>query len=670
MATDRYKYFRIEAAELLDHLTRGVLAFEKQPSRTDALGALLRHAHTLKGAARVVRQLEIADAAHALEDELSRLQAAPNVEGAQSLLSWLDVISARLAQLDAPQATASQPKVRAAQVVRADASQLESVRGGITESMAGLSQLRNQTTSLSTLRELAEVIERQSLTRRLTHAHQYETLLGSIHSTVSDLIASLKLLERSFSTTLERVNRELQGARLVAEQVQLVSASTIFDSLERSVRDAGSELRKDVRFEASGGDLKLDSHVLDVTHRALLHLVRNAVAHGIEAKARRTAADKPAAGLVRVSVSRTEQRLRFSCEDDGQGIDVERLNQALRASSEDFSKLDSDQTVLQALLRGGITTSTHVNNIAGRGVGMAAVREAVESVGGTIKLHNRPARGATFELLVPATLSSIVGLWVEVGGETVVLPLEWVQKTQALDSSSLLNTGDQVLVRVGDDLVPYLPLHVALNLSAPATARLAILVQHGERRLALGISRVIGCQTQVMRRLPAELPSVPLVDGAVFDASGVPQLVLNVPAMFIFSATSTFRAPSVKPPLPPILVVDDSLTTRMLEQSILESAGYGVELATSAEQALEMAATKTYSLFLVDVEMPGMDGFGFVETTRTDERFKHVPAILVSSRSAPADLARGRAVGARAYIVKGHFDQRDLLRHIKAILGE
>lgn len=678
MASDRYKYFRIEAAELLDHLTRGVLAFEKAPLRTDTLSALLRHAHTLKGAARVVRQLEIANAAHALEDELTKLQAGTS-DGASSgtidpLLRLLDTITSHLRQLDEPRAVAPKegpgPKAAAPHVVRADVAQLELVREGIAESLADLSQLLHDGSSLSTLRALGELIERQSLTRRLSHTHQYETLLGSIHATVSELLGTVRRFERQFSITLERVNRELQQARVVAEQVQLVSASSIFDSLERSVRDAAMELRKDVRFETSGGELKLDSHVLDVTHRALLHLVRNAVAHGLESRTERSAAGKPSPGVVRLAVSRVDQRICFSCSDDGRGVDVELLAKALQTLDANTPTLENEAAILSALLRGGVTTSTQVNNIAGRGVGMSAVGEAARSIGATINLKNRPGLGATFEFIVPATLSSVLGLWVEVDDETLVLPLERVRRTLTIDDSALVSSADKVLLRVDDHLVPYLPLRAALERPGTETPRLAVLLEHAGAELALGVSRVVGCQTQVMHRLPSELPPLRLVEGAVFDAEGVPQLVLSVSGLFQARSFGGLELPAPKPPLAPILIVDDSLTTRMLEQSILESAGYPVQLATSAEQALEMAAAAPYSLFLVDVEMPGMDGFTFVETTRADERFKHIPAILVSSRSAPSDLARGRSAGASAYIVKGHFDQRELLRHIKALLGE
>lgn len=670
MAADRYKYFRIEAAELLDVLSRGVLAFERSPSDVSGIGTLLRHAHTLKGAARVVRQLEIADAAHALEDELSALQTADKPANIDGLLRLLDVIRDRLSALDEPKPPEAATQTRPAAVVRADAAQLLEVRDGISEALADLSTLRYEGTRLGALRELAELVERQSLTRRLTAVQHYEALLGGIHAAASELLSILKGVDRTFSSTLDRVNRELQQTLTAAEQVQLMGAHSIFDSLERSVRDAGAELRKEVRLEASGGEFKLDGHVLDVVHRALLHLVRNAVAHGIETPEARARRGKPSIGLVRLSVFRVDQRLCFRCEDDGQGIDLQRLSSALHAQGERLDVVD-DEAVLGLLLRGGVSTASSVNNIAGRGIGMAAIREALDSIGATIHLKNAPGKGATFDMLVPATLSSIVGVEVATAERSVILPIQHVQRTLSFDQGSLVGHGRGVQLREGAELIPFAPLGRLLDSGkvSPAPRRTLVLQYEGQR-FAIGVSQVLACQTRIMRRLPKEVPAAPLVDGAVLDAHGSPVLVLNVAGLAEAIACFVMERTPTKPPPDPILIIDDSLTTRMLEQSILESAGYRVQLATCAEQGLELAASQQYSLFLVDVEMPGMDGFTFVETTRRDEQLRRVPCILVSSRAAPADLARGKSAGATAYIVKDQFDQRELLRHVRAILGE
>jgi two-component system chemotaxis sensor kinase CheA len=194
-------------------------------------------------------------------------------------------------------------------------------------------------------------------------------------------------------------------------------------------------------------------------------------------------------------------------------------------------------------------------------------------------------------------------------------------------------------------------------------------VESGTSRAALGVDRLIGISHVAQRPLPALAPTEPYVAGVALDAEGVPLLVLDSQSL-VAAAGLPLRA-SVAPALAvkrPILVIDDSLTTRMLEQSILQTAGYEVELACSAEEALEKARQCRYALFLVDVEMPGMDGFGFVEVTRADPLLRDVPAILVTSRNEPEDRRRGREAGAAGYVVKSEFDQIALLERIRGLV--
>jgi two-component system chemotaxis sensor kinase CheA len=185
---------------------------------------------------------------------------------------------------------------------------------------------------------------------------------------------------------------------------------------------------------------------------------------------------------------------------------------------------------------------------------------------------------------------------------------------------------------------------------------------------AVGVDRLRGTANIVFRSLPELTPAASVVAGASVDADGNPQLVLD-PESLITEAERFAHGTGEEQVLPaPVLVIDDSLTTRMLEQSILESAGFEVDLATSAEEGLEMAQRKGYSLFLVDVEMPGMDGFSFIERIRADEELHRIPAILVTSRNEPEDLRRGKDVGAQDYVVKSEFNQAVLLQRIRELV--
>jgi len=219
-------------------------------------------------------------------------------------------------------------------------------------------------------------------------------------------------------------------------------------------------------------------------------------------------------------------------------------------------------------------------------------------------------------------------------------------------------------------VIPFLPLARVLGRPLPATRRFwsTVIVQAGPRLVAVGADRLGGTSDVVVRPLASWVDAEPAIAGAALDGEGNPRLVLD-PAGLLAAVEGGAAARDEGPHAPraPILVVDDSLTTRMLEQHILETAGFEVEVAVSAEEALEKARARRFGLFVVDVEMPGMDGFEFVRVTRTDPRTA-APAILVTSRSAPEDRRRGVDVGASAYIVKGEFDQGRLLETIEELL--
>jgi two-component system chemotaxis sensor kinase CheA len=197
----------------------------------------------------------------------------------------------------------------------------------------------------------------------------------------------------------------------------------------------------------------------------------------------------------------------------------------------------------------------------------------------------------------------------------------------------------------------------------------AVVVRGKAGALALGVDRLLGTASVVLRPLPRLAPADPIVAGVSLDVDGIPTLALDPDGLVAEARREAQRADEPARARDPILVIDDSVTTRMLERSILESAGFAVDAASSGEEALEKASQRRYALFLVDIEMPGMDGFTFIARTRADPALREVPCILVSSRASADDLRRGREVGASAYVVKSEFDQAGLLARIRELVG-
>lgn len=685
MAKDPYKYFRIEARELLDALSQGALELDKGAAPETIAGRLLRLAHTLKGAARVVHETEIAELAHAVEDLLAphREARTPVPHGqVNALLRLLDTLKSRAAVLgaaeepraDSPAAPARDAPVEA---MRIAFDEVDALRESLAEAEVQLTDLRKVVAVAERVRRLAGGLLDPARMGRGPGSDGLGPVAARSRLLADELTSDLDALRRALAAGLDRTEKELDQARDRANQLRLLPATTIFASLERAARDAAESLQKRVEFRTAGGDVRLDAHVLGALRDALLHVVRNAVAHGIEPGPERAAAGKPPAGIVRLEVERRGSRITFICSDDGRGVDVEAVRRAAvrrgLLSAAEAAALDAPQAI-QLLLRGGVTTTREVTEVSGRAVGLDVARDTVARLRGDIRIQSEPGRGTSVALRAPLTLSASTSLLIEAEGVVASIPLDAVEGVRGISDREIARSPDGDSIACGGRRIPFLPLARALGLPGAAPpdgrARFAVLVRHGPASAAVGVDRLLGAAGVVGQALPALAEADALVAGASLDAEGCPRLALDpgglVEAVHAAKGSGT-GSPAAR--RPPILVVDDSLTTRMLEQSILESAGYEVELAVSAEEALARARRRRHGLFLVDIEMPGMDGFELVERTRADPALRETPAILVTSRGSPEDRRRGLEAGARAYIVKSEFDQDHLLRTIRELMG-
>ncbi|HUG25904.1 response regulator, partial [Piscinibacter sp.] len=381
-------------------------------------------------------------------------------------------------------------------------------------------------------------------------------------------------------------------------------------------------------------------------------------------------------GCIRVRIVHGTGRLRVVCEDDGRGIDTQAVGRAAEGkgwlAAGPAASLDMPAAI-RLLLRGGLTTTRTATEVSGRGVGLDVVRTAMARLGGELTINSTPGRGTIVALEVPVVLTAIEALAVESGGAQILLPLESVQRVMRTEATAIHRSVQGEELRVGSEVIPYAALHRLVPSPAgtvrPGRRHVTVVIIEGETgTAAVGVDRLLGATEAVVRPLPALADAAGHVAGAALGANGAPRLVLDARALAAAIGAAEAEGAAPVAARRPILVVDDSLTTRMLEQSILESAGYEVHAAVSAEDGLERARRQEYALFLVDVEMPGMDGFTFVEQTRADPALRHVPAMLVTSRGSPEDRQRGRDVGAQAYIVKSEFAQGEFLNRVRQLV--
>ncbi|HYO51536.1 hybrid sensor histidine kinase/response regulator [Archangium sp.] len=687
--SDPYQYFRIEARELIEQLTQGLFALADGEGGAQAVPELFRYAHTLKGAARVVGQVRLAEMAHAVEDALSPYRNSGNalpVDSVHEFLRLVGQMAEALDELDAPapvpasETAPSQdmapavapPEGPSSEVVRVELERLDTLLEGLSEAVVQLGGLRGVVESLGQAQHGADSLIEQLTAPVASSGSPAERArwMSRVLAVTENLRSSLVKAGRQLGGGLGQVESELGRLRDGANTLRLVPTQTLFGPLELAARDAAASLGRQVEVHAEGGDIQIDGHVLAAVRQALVHVVRNAVDHGLEMPEERRAVGKSPTGRFSVKVQRRGGRVSFRCEDDGRGVDLGRVRQvAVERGVVSASEVDAldEQGLLQLLFQPGFSTARTVTEVSGRGVGLDVVRDMVRRFKGEVHITSRLGLGTCITLEVPLTLASLEVLGVEAGGQRLLVPLESLSGALHLPAEAVTWTGARASISFSGELLSFLPLVDALGSAGgaqrPRTWSVLVLDAGAAGRAAVGVERLLGISRRVSRPLPATVPSLPLVAGASFDEQGIPLLLLDAAGLVrMVRAGSSGGAPKARPSQKHlILVVDDSVTTRMLEKSILEAAGYQVELAASGEEGLERVQRGGHSLLIVDVEMPGMTGLDVTRRIRSMPSLQSLPILMVSSLATEEDKQRGREAGVSAYIVKGEFQQHGFL---------
>jgi two-component system, chemotaxis family, sensor kinase CheA len=508
--------------------------------------------------------------------------------------------------------------------------------------------------------------------------------LGRLEHDLDRFFTSMAAGERQLDRAARRIDDEVRRVRMLpfAEACQ---------GLERSVRDVANTEGKRAELVIEGGDVEIDRSVLEGLRDPLNHLVRNAVDHGLERPDIRRAAGKSETGRVTVSASLRGSQVEVVVADDGRGLDLEAVR--AEAKGRGFGETTDAPTLADLIFLPGFSTAKMVTAISGRGVGLDVVKSRLEVLHGSVELSIEPGRGTRFTMAVPLTFTSQRALLVAAGGQTFALASASVLRLLRVEPGELRTIeGRAMLVRDGAPL-PIVELARVLGLAPrdpaigpePAPVhrkRPVLIVASGERRVALLVDELITEQEIIVKRLGDRIKRVRNVAGATILPTGQIAPVLN-PSNLVrsalnlapVSASPVARPPDDRPEAsgPPthrhrLLVVDDSVTTRTLEKSILEAAGYDVLTAVDGDAGWRILQEQGADLVVTDIEMPRMDGFALTETIRRSSRFADLPVILLSSLASDRDRARGIEAGADAYIVKGGFDQNDLIKTIEQLL--
>jgi two-component system chemotaxis sensor kinase CheA len=636
--------FRAESDERVERMSAVLLSAEAGGGGTaDDIDSLFRDVHSIKGSAGMFGFDEIGVLAGSMEVSLADARQKGGLPGSliPRLLQATDAIRAAL-DGDTTALQTAQGGFREPDSVRARAPSTGDPQA------PGLPRAERA----RTLRVGAEKVDR--LLATVGEAALHQRRLDHLIDGDSGTDAARQELERG-----ESLITDLQDAVLGLRTLPL---ETIVGTLPRALRDVAAESGRDVRLELDGTETPLDRSVLDGIAEVLVHLLRNAVSHGVEPPDERRAAGKPAQGVVRITAGHRGGLVAITCADDGRGVSAELIAQSAQRGG----------SLADVLAEAGFSTAPQVSELSGRGVGLDAVKRHVEGLGGALEVDSTPGKGTAVTLLLPLTLAILPVLIVERGGQRFGLPLASVH--EALRGAPVHELHGKRSVEVAGDVIPLADLADVLGTDAPALPDdpPVVLVGAGGRRAALACDRLHGDQEAVVKPLGAVLGTVPGYLGGAVLGDGRIALLLD-PARLVRTvadATASKRAPTKAPHRTPrVLVVDDQFTVRELERTILEAAGYRVATAGDGRAALELLSSDgDVDVVVSDIEMPGMDGLSMLEAIREQPRFASLPVVIVSSRDDEASRQRGAAAGADAWVVKGQFDQQTLLETVSGLV--
>ncbi|MHB9111363.1 MAG: hybrid sensor histidine kinase/response regulator [Thermoleophilia bacterium] len=522
------------------------------------------------------------------------------------------------------------------------------------------------------LKENADADQIASLSQHLTQAEeQAGVIAGSIEAAAS------RFKENTSSRRLAL--DELQDRTL---HVRMLPLSTIFGLYPRVVRDASNSGGKLVRFETSGEDTELDKRILEQVADPLMHIIRNCIDHGIESPEARVAAGKPEQGKLRLSAYQRGDRVEIEIEDDGAGIDSARIREVAleKGLIGEHDELTADDAI-ELLFRPGFSTSASVTDISGRGVGLDVVKNNIEKLEGFVSVESDIGAGTIFTVSLPVTLAVIKGLLVESNEIRLVIPLVSVQEMVAVPEDEVQSLGAHKGFLMRDSAIPIIDLLDHLgggHTSRSGGKTQVVVIETGNFRLGLEVGKLLGEQEVVIKPLGTFLGKLPNVAGATILGNGEAVLVLNTNelAREVKKGAHVKTQSRIQKEVRPVsesrktvLVVEDSLVVRELQRNILEAAGYLVQTAIDGEDALEYLLKQPADCVVTDIEMPRMNGFDLTSAIRKNRDFKDTPVIMVTSCSSDDDRKRGLDVGANAYVIKGSFDQQNLLNTIGRLVA-
>jgi len=698
--------FREEFDDLIHVLGRQADRAERAGTAEEiamAAAEVRRAVHTLKGAARAVGYAELEAECHRLETTIEALRGRGEMSAREVVASARDALGTlrRFAeQVHGTSATANANVSAGANASpSATVGEDEEVPATVAAAVAVAPAVSGHETVRVDARALAGILDdSENLVLEMSRGVE-RTAQHTIEATTADLLRDLDHVRRlaaafevstrsqAASEIRRRLDRVFGNARTLAAATEVHAAAEIvawngastraktvassarglrqerFEGLaasaQQAARDAAAVAGVEVDVVSGGDDVRFDRRLREPLREILLHLVRNAVAHGFEPAAERVTNGKSPAGTLTVRAEEGDGELRILVRDDGRGIDVDAVAERARA-------LGIDAPPLEAVFAPGLSTRRDADELAGRGVGLDVVRQRVIDLHGRITVETARGRGTTFRVAVAPDLSLTRALVARAGAFVVAIRLSAIERIIRTPQADLHVAAGRVHVLHDGVLLPLASVSAELGAGAgglpPGAGVTSVVTAAGERRVALLVDELLDEREIAVRPLQGRLRAVAFVSGTTILPDGRLGWVLDAHAL---ASSARGVAPADDGPkviVRRVLVVDDSATTRELERALLRAAGFDVEAVADGEEAwLALSGDRPFDVVLTDVEMPRLDGFSLLGRIRSTPRLAQLPVVMVTALEDPTDKQRALDMGASAYIVKSAFDEEQLL---------
>jgi two-component system, chemotaxis family, sensor kinase CheA len=560
------------------------------------------------------------------------------------------------------------PSKTGQQVLKFSAEQMQLLSDGIT---TVFQRLRGRDALESQHRMLAR--ELKALTRM---AESLGTSGEPIVRRTSQLRDQAASLNRQSLMLLSSDSLELTQLQELLAQMRLSSVSVLFEMVPRLVRDLARDLGKEVDVRLEGEDTRVDRNVLEALREPLLHLIRNAIDHGLELPEVRRQSKKTARGTMTVAARRDGDRLLLEVSDDGRGLSRDAiLSKAVSAGLVASGAVLNDADLYELLFRSGFSTKEETTDLSGRGVGLDAVRNAVLSLGGEVEVRSQHTVSTTFSLRVPVSLAASSVVFVRSGSHELGFPTAQVVRAFAVDANSISLVLHKHSVSIPEGTVPFASLGFLLGEEPKRAARpeeLALLIKGRGQWAALGIDELLEERMQPLMPVNGMMQSLKHISGAAMRTDGALRLIFSVPEVVAAAAAQSALAPvqhAISKSKRRALVVDDSPLTRELLVAMMEAAGFEVVEAIDGRAALLALETEQVEIVVSDLEMPNLNGVELTRAIKSNVKLKKLPVVLVTTRGSDEDKKSGLLAGAGAYITKTDMVRRDLLEAVARLLS-